>query len=81
MDNKVANVFLVVGTIQIVLGIIIGLRVAGEYYFDWGVIFMWTGIGAVTGIFTIGFAQVIELLHHINLKLGDSSEKVGNGEE
>lgn len=72
MDNKVANVLLGFGVIQIVIGVLLGFVFGYDYYVDWGILFTWIGIGTVSGMFTIGFSQIIELLHQINLKLGAS---------
>lgn len=77
MDNKVAIVLLGFGILQIVIGLLLGFAFGYDYYMEWGIFFTWIGIGTVSGMFTIGFSQIIELLHHINLKLGASpSEKM-----
>ncbi|MBD8006540.1 hypothetical protein [Bacillus norwichensis] len=70
MQNKVASLLMIIGCFEIFIGLLIGFKMAYDFYFEWPVFLLWAGIGTLSGIFVIGFAQVIELLHKINEKLG-----------
>ncbi|MFD2042993.1 hypothetical protein ACFSTA_01580 [Ornithinibacillus salinisoli] len=81
-ENKIANILFIIGIVQIVLGLILGLVVSAEEYtgydangveqmqtgFDFATFLTWTVTGFVTGMLFIGFSEVIKLLHAINWK-------------
>lgn len=74
MQNKVASILMIIGCFEIFIGLLLGFKMAYDFYFEWPVFLLWAGIGTLSGIFVIGFAQVIELLHKINENLGTNNE-------
>nr|WP_295974362.1 hypothetical protein [uncultured Bacillus sp.] len=66
MKNSVANVLRIIGIIEFVTGIILGLIFTERYQ----KMITWWIAGFVSGMLFIAIAEIIELLHEINLKLG-----------
>ena len=70
MKNTVAKIIQVIGLIEIVLGVLIGLLVSNEYgEMNWIVFLTWSVAGFIGGMMFVGFAEIIELLHKINSKI------------
>ena len=73
--NTIANVLRGLGWATIILGFIVGLIVAGnndEILTDipsWKLALPYIVGGSVSGIFMLGFSEIIDLLHQINLKI------------
>lgn len=66
-SNKISSIFRVLGYIIIFLAVILGLIsiFTSGYYF--GLIFFISG--AISGLFMLGFSEIISLLHQINIKM------------
>ena len=68
--NSIAETIRIIGIIEIIAGLIIGLFAGSQYrVFVWQLALTWWAVGAVSGIIFIGFAEVIRLLHEINVKI------------
>ena len=70
-SNTLANVIKIIGIIQLIVGVLIGLGTGGVFELFWIV-------GSIlTGVFAIGFGEIINLLHSINRKLDKSKQDEG----
>lgn len=65
MDNKIATLLSVIGILTIILGGIVGIIMMMTDFS--GVMFLISAV--VSGIFVIGFSEIIKLLAEINQKL------------
>ncbi|MCD8503441.1 MAG: hypothetical protein LRY71_19550 [Bacillaceae bacterium] len=66
MENFVAKLLFIVGVLTIIVGTIVGVLLMTTNAN--GIMFLISAV--VSGMFVIGFAEVINLLHQINKKLG-----------
>ncbi|CDX03328.1 Hypothetical protein DPCES_3442 [Desulfitobacterium hafniense] len=72
--NTIADILKALGLVTIVLGFIVGLIMAidsNSYANNFSLILalpFWIG-GFISGIFMLGFSEIINLLHKINLKV------------
>lgn len=69
-SNPAAIAVTVIAVLEIVAGFILGFVFGIETYhystyWNWGIILACWGGGAVSGIFTLGFAEIIKLLQRI----------------
>lgn len=73
-DNFVAKLLFIIGVAQITIGIFVGIlfAVEGTGYgnqFRWALFFAWSIGGFMVGMLFIGFAENIQLLQRIYLKM------------
>lgn len=69
--NVISQILKFIGIIEIIAGFIVGIILADSYIgyqFSWGIFLASVSVGFVTGFITIGFAEIIALLHSINEK-------------
>lgn len=79
MNNGIAKVLKIIGLIEIIGGIILGLIFGTEQRtysssIDGSTFIIWSSLGFVSGMIFIGFSEIIELLHSINSKLKGTSD-------
>lgn len=65
MENKVAKALFIVGLLTIFIGSVVGIMLMTTN--SNGIMFLISAV--VSGMFVLGFAEVINLLHQINKKL------------
>lgn len=78
MNNGIAKVLKIIGLIEIIGGIILGLIFGTEQgmyssSINGSTFFIWSSLGFVSGMIFIGFSEIIELLQSINSKLKGTS--------
>ncbi|MGF6949952.1 hypothetical protein QF028_002457 [Neobacillus sp. B4I6] len=81
MGNPVGKALRVIGIVDIIAGVILGLILDNndEIYgssFNFSVFILWSVTGFVSGLIFVGFSEIIELLHNINIKLGKSNNTI-----
>lgn len=74
-ENIVAKILFIIGVAQITIGIFVGILFGfegAEYgnQFSWALFFTWSVGGFILGMLFIGFAENIQLLQKIYLKIG-----------
>ncbi|WP_430788083.1 hypothetical protein VBD025_18160 [Virgibacillus flavescens] len=75
-ENIVAKILFIVGVVQITIGLLGGVifGAAGMDYgntFNWGLFCLWFIGGFTLGMLCIGFAENIQLLHRIYLRMNN----------
>lgn len=81
MQNKIANILRIIGFVTMGLGLILGIALGRvdvgiyDYEQNWSITLTWWATGFISGMLFVGFAEIIELLHKINLKLGKSDDE------
>ncbi len=86
LENPVARVLRSIAFIEIAAGIIIGLILGNNedlygYSTDYSVVLLWSAAGFISGMLFFGFAEIIDKLHSIDLKLGNSNIDINNENE
>lgn len=81
MENSIARVLRSIAFIEIIAGIFIGVFLGNNsdlygYGTNYSVVLLWVAIGFISGMLFLGFAEIIDKLHSIDLKLDFS-----NGED
>ncbi|MFZ3580108.1 hypothetical protein [Virgibacillus sp. DJP39] len=84
-ENRIAKVLFIVGVAQITIGLFVGIvfGLANVDYggeFSWALFLTWSIGGFILGILFIGFAENIQLLQRIYLKMSNE-EEMETGEE
>lgn len=79
-ENKMAVALSIIGWVEIVIGIFCGLTFSSvhdgyEEVFLLSTFIMWASAGIISGVFFLGLAEVVELLHHIRNNLSESKDK------
>ncbi|TXC86063.1 hypothetical protein FS935_18635 [Metabacillus litoralis] len=79
-ENKMAVALSIIGWVEIVIGIFCGLTFSSvhdgyEEVFLLSTFIMWASAGIISGVFFLGLAEVVELLHHIRNNLSESKNK------
>ncbi|QHS23769.1 hypothetical protein GWK91_12780 [Virgibacillus sp. MSP4-1] len=87
-NNIIAKALYVIGILEIVAGIILGIAFGNvevdEYFssyneFSWSIFFMWSIAGTVSGVLFIGFSEVIKILENMAnrvLRIDSKVEKI-----
>ncbi|MBT2736185.1 hypothetical protein [Bacillus sp. ISL-7] len=75
MGNPVGKALRVLGIVEIISGVILGLILGNndEIYgssINFSVFILWSAAGFVSGMIFVGFAEIIDLLNNISIKLG-----------
>lgn len=70
-ENGFARVLRILGILFIIIGFLTGLILGRDNYGDiyFGIFLIYFLVGLISGIFTMAFGEVINLLHSINKKL------------
>ncbi|ASK61031.1 hypothetical protein CFK37_01785 [Virgibacillus phasianinus] len=75
-ENIIAKILFIIGVAEITIGIFVGIVFGAANadfgnQFGWGIFFTWSIGGFILGMLFIGFAENIQLLQRIYLKMGD----------
>lgn len=73
--NQIAEFIKIIAILQVIGGLIIGYQLGsyttGTYFIqtklNGGIMFMWFVVGVISAVLTLGFAEVIQILHEIRL--------------
>lgn len=74
-ENTVAKILFIIGVAEITIGVFVGVLFGFEdtgfgSQFGWTLFFIWSMGGFILGMLFIGFAENIQLLQRIYLKMG-----------
>ncbi|ASN06807.1 hypothetical protein [Virgibacillus necropolis] len=67
-ENFIAKILFIIGVAQITIGIFAGILI-GSNYESWAIFFIWSIGGFILGMLFIGFAENIQLLQRIYMKM------------